>query len=168
MLHRLASPLFIVLISGAMAMATPAAGDPLTVIALGDAGDNTSALRACGTYVTNMHVGQHDAGKFGMLLFLGDNFYPTGLNIPIDDVPRKIESTLEPFKIPLQELGRSNVHALAGNHDYYARYAIETSVFFGLVKIEEAPVGLTDRGNRRAAAIETWTYHYGQIGRAHV
>jgi hypothetical protein len=159
-------PLTILVFFSAIASAVPADGDPLTVIALGDAGDNTSALRACGTYVTNMHVGQHDAGKFSVLLFLGNNFYPTGLNIPLDDVQKKVESTLEPFKVPMQELGRPHVHAVTGNHDYYARYAIETSVFFGLVKIEEAPVGLSDRGNRRAAAIESWTYHYGHPGQA--
>ncbi len=159
-------PLPLLVVSLCISWSMAFGGDPLTVLALGDWGDNTSVLRACGTYVTNMHVGQHDAGKFGVLLFLGDNFYPTGLNIPVDNVPGKIESTLEPFKTPLQELGRANVHAVAGNHDYYARYAIETSVFFGLVKIEEAPVGLTDRGNRRAAAIESWTYHYGLPGQA--
>ncbi|MEW6511682.1 MAG: metallophosphoesterase [Bacteroidota bacterium] len=139
---------------------------PLTVVALGDAGDNTSALRACGMYLTNMHVGQHDAGTFDALIFLGDNFYPTGLNIPVDDVAKKVASTLEPFKVPMEELGRSRVHAIAGNHDYYARYAIEKSVLFGLVKIEEAPVGLSDRGNHRAASIGSWAYHFGMPGDA--
>lgn len=135
--------------------------EPLTVLALGDAGENTSSLRGCGTYVTGMHSGQHDGGKFQALIFLGDNFYPTGLNIPASDVEKKVRNVLEPFKIPFDELGRKNVHAIAGNHDYYARHAIETSVFFGLVKIEEAPMGLTGRGNRREEEIESWTYHHG-------
>lgn len=141
-------------------------GEPLTVIAIGDAGENSGTLRACGTYVTNMHTGAHDGGKFQVLLFLGGNFYPTGLNIPSDDVEGKVQSVLEPFKMPLEELGPEHVHALAGNHDYYARYAIERSVLLGLVKIEEAPTGLSDRGNRREALIKEWTYHYGMPGDA--
>jgi hypothetical protein len=144
-----------------------AAGDgPLTVLVLGDAGENTSALRGCGTYATGMLTGQHDGGRFQAMIFLGNNFFPTGLNIPAADVEKKVRNVLEPFKIPLEELGRNNVHAIAGNHDYYARHAIESSLFFGLVKIEEAPMGLTDRGNRREAEIETWTYHCGLPGEA--
>jgi hypothetical protein len=143
-----------------------AADRPLTVVALGDIGENTSALRGCGSYVTGMHSAQHDGGKFQALLFLGDNFYPTGLNLPLSDVEKKVANVLEPFKIPLEDLGPKNVHAIAGNHDYYARHAIETSVFFGLVKIEEAPMGLSDRGNRREAEIPSWTYHYGMPGEA--
>jgi hypothetical protein len=139
---------------------------PLTVVALGDAGENTSSLRGCGTYVSGMLSGQHDGGKFQALLFLGDNFYPTGLNIPVGDVEKKVAEVLEPFKSPLEDLGRVNVHAIAGNHDYYARLAIETSVFFGLVKIEEAPMGLTERGNRRERDIPAWTYYYGMPGEA--
>lgn len=144
----------------------PPEGGPLTIIAIGDAGENNSVSRGCGNYITNMWIGQHDAGTFQALLFLGDNFYPTGLNIPADDVAKKVETILEPFKTPMEGLGPRNVHALAGNHDYYARHAIETSVFFGLVKIEEAPMGLTDRGNRREGAIGTWSYYSGMPAQA--
>jgi hypothetical protein len=154
------------LVGSALPVHAAAQGDPFTFIAIGDAGENNGVLRGCGNYVTNMHIGQHDAGKFGAVLFLGDNFYPTGLNIPVADVEKKVQSILEPFKIPLEELGRSNIHAIPGDHDYYARHAIETSVFFGLVKIEEAPMGLTDRGNRRAAAVDAWSYHYGMPDQA--
>ena len=139
-----------------------AGGDnSLTIIAIGDAGENNGALRGSGNYITNMCTGQHDAGKFQALLFLGNNFFPTGLNIPAGDAEKKASTVLEPFRIPMEELGRQNIHAVPGNHDYYARHAIETSVFFGLVKIEEAPMGLTDRGNRRAAKLESWSYYHG-------
>jgi hypothetical protein len=119
----------------------------LTVVAIGDAGENNGVLRGCGTYITNMHAGQHDAGKFDLLFFLGDTFGPTGLNIPVGDVEKKVQLMLEPFREPLDDLGREHIHSIAGEHDYYARNAIEGTLLLGLVKIEEAPIGLTDRGN---------------------
>ena len=133
----------------------------LTVVAVGDAEENNSVLRGCGAYVTNMHTGQHDAGRFDLLFFLGDTFGPTGLNVPADDVQKTAERILEPFRLPMEELGRGNVHSIAGEHDYYARNAIEGSLLLGLVRIEEAPIGLTDRGNRREEALGGWTHHYG-------
>jgi len=140
---------------------SPAGEGGLSVVALGDAGDNNGVLRGCGTYITNMHTGQHDAGKFDLLFFLGDMFGPTGLNIPVGDVQKRVDVMLEPFRGPLDDLGRSHIHSLAGEHDYYARNAIEGTLLLGLVKIEEAPIGLTDRGNRREAAIPSWTHHSG-------
>ena len=133
----------------------------LTVIAVGEAGDNNGVLRGCGTYITNMHTGQHDAGDFDLLFFLGDTFGPTGLNIPVDDVQKTAERIFEPFRLPMEDLGRGNVHSIAGEHEYYARNAIEGSLLLGLVRIEEAPIGITDRGNRREAALGGWMHHYG-------
>jgi hypothetical protein len=160
-----------VVVSAALVVVTacPAAALPgsegrersLTVIAVGDAVENNGVLRGCGTYVTNMHTGQHDAGKFDLLFFLGDTFGPTGLNIPADDVQKTAEKILEPFRLPMEELGRGNVHSIAGEHDYYARNAIEGSLLLGLVRIEEGPIGITDRGNRREAALAGWMHHYG-------
>jgi len=68
--------------------------------------------------------------------------------------------------VPFTGLGRANVHAVAGNHDYYARLALEKSVFLGLFTIEEGPMGLTDKGNKREAAIPDWTYYYGMPANA--
>lgn len=138
----------------------------LTVVAIGDAGAKTSELRANASLLTNMYSGQHDGGKPDALIFLGDNFYNTGLNLPIDDVEGKTHSILDPFRAPLLGLGRRNVHAIAGNHDYYARHAIEASGFFGLINIEEGPVGMSDRGNEREKEIEYWTYYYDLPGEA--
>jgi hypothetical protein len=131
-----------------------------TLIALGDAGEGNRLLRANAETMNDMLIGRHDGGTFQSVLFLGDNFYNTGLNIPSDDVEGKIKSVLGPFREIFGRLGSANIHAIPGNHDYYRRNAIETSILFGLVSIEEAPVGLSDRGNEREAAIPYWTYHY--------
>lgn len=135
-------------------------GRPLTVIAIGDAGKAGSELKSNAQLLTNMYTGQHDGGKFDAMLFLGDNFYNTGLNVPVDDVDDYIKRVLGPFKVPFDGLGKGNVHAVAGNHDYYARNAFETSILFGLISIEEGPIGLTGKGNKREEAIQSWTYHH--------
>jgi 3',5'-cyclic AMP phosphodiesterase CpdA len=133
---------------------------PLTIIAIGDAGEKGSDLRANASYLTDMHTGRHDGGQYAAMIFLGDNFYNTGLNIPSGDVRGKIDDILGPFKLPFEALGRENVHAIAGNHDWYTGNALETSILFGLIKIAEGPIGLSDRGNKRAAEIPWWTYYY--------
>ena len=147
--------------SGRVPSDSGASSGALAVVALGDAGENNGVLRGCGTYITNMHTGQHDAGRFDLLLFLGDTFGPTGLNIPVGDVQKTGETILEPFRSPLDDLGPGRIHSIPGEHDYYARNAIEESLLLGLVKVEEVPIGLTDRGNRREAAIGAWTHHFG-------
>jgi 3',5'-cyclic AMP phosphodiesterase CpdA len=133
----------------------------LTVIAIGDAGETGSVLRACGTYAVDMYTGRHDGGMFDAMIFLGDNFYNTGLNGPVDDAASKAGKVLNPFREALRGLGRTNVHAIAGNHDYYARNMVEGSYLFGLISFEDVPIGLSDKGNQREAALEEWTYYYG-------
>jgi Calcineurin-like phosphoesterase len=140
---------------------TRPSGSPLTVIAIGDQGTAGSVLTANASSITDMYTGRDPAGSFDLLLFLGDNFYNTGLNIPKDQVDDKIESVLGQFRVPLDGLGRARVHAVTGNHDYYAKNVIDIRTLFGLVDIEEIPVGLSDRGNEREAGIPSWTYHYG-------
>lgn len=133
----------------------------LTVIAIGDAGETGSVLRACGSYAVDMYTGRHDGGVFDAMIFLGDNFYNTGLNGPVDDAASKAHKILNPFREAMRGLGRTNVHAIAGNHDYYARNMVEGSYLFGLISFEDVPVGLTDKGNQREAALEDWMYYYG-------
>lgn len=133
---------------------------PLTVIAIGDAGETGSILRGNAHYVNDMYSGRHDAGKPDAMIFLGDNFYETGLNVPADEVQSTIKKTLGPFRETFEGLGRANVHAIAGNHDYYARNIIDQSLLFGLINIEAGPNGISDRGNEREKAIEWWTYHF--------
>jgi 3',5'-cyclic AMP phosphodiesterase CpdA len=137
---------------------------PLTVLAVGDAGESGSILRACGSYATDMYTGRHDGGVFDAMIFLGDNFYNIGLNGKLDDAQSKAKKILGPFREPMRGLGRANVHAIPGNHDYYSRNLIEGNYLFGLISFEEAPMGITNKGNEREAALEEWTYYYNMPG----
>jgi hypothetical protein len=139
---------------------------PLTIVAIGNAGETGSALRGNATYITDMYTGRHNAGTFDAMIILGNNFYDTGLNISASDVDGKVRSILGPFTIPFEGLGRSNVHAIPGNHDWYARNAIQKSLLFGLITISDFPVGLSEKGNKRAAALGQWTYYYRMPGQA--
>lgn len=139
---------------------------PLTVIAIGDVGESNSALRGNASYLTDMYTGQHDAGVYDAMIFLGDNFYETGLNVPARDVESKVNSVLGPFRVPFSGLGKGNVHAIPGQHDWYARNALERSILFGLITISEGPVGLSEKGNKREADIPEWTYYYRLPGQA--
>ncbi|MDH3251944.1 MAG: metallophosphoesterase, partial [Ignavibacteria bacterium] len=134
---------------------------PLTVIAIGDQGNAGSQVRANASVITDMFTGRHEAGSFDAMIFLGDNFYNTGLNVPKDEVDRKIKAILGPFRVPLEGLGRTRVHAITGNHDYYSRSLVDVNFLFGLLEVNEGPIGLTDKGNKRASAIPWWNYHYG-------
>ncbi len=49
---------------------------------------------------------------------------------------------------------------LRATTDYYARNALEKSLFFGLVNIAVGPMGISEKGNERERAIEWWTYYY--------
>jgi len=82
-----------------------------------------------------------------LLFFLGDNFYPTGLNVPEDDVVSTINACLEPFSPAFERLGPENVHAVPGNHDYYC----------GM--LGPIPYGRCIQGNIRENAITSWTFH---------
>jgi hypothetical protein len=133
---------------------------PLTVLVIGDAGEPNSILHDNANCINDMYNGRHDAGKPDALIFLGDNFYETGLNVPADEVHSMITKVLGPFRETLVGLGRANVHAIPGNHDYYARNVLEKSLLFGLINIKAGPTGISDRGNEREKAIEWWTYYY--------
>jgi hypothetical protein len=137
------------------------AGPHCTVVALGDGGDNNGTLRANAFYISEMVLGHHDAGKPDLLLFVGDNFIPIGLNIAAKDVESEVKGNLGAFKEVFEALGRGQVHAVPGEHDYYSRFAVENTALFGLFRSSEGPIGLNDRGNRREAEIPSWTYHFG-------
>ena len=131
----------------------------LTVVAIGDAGENGSALRATAFYVTDMYTGRHDAGKPDAILFLGDNFLPLGLNVPADDVDGTARSVLRHFDEVFTTLPRAFVHAIPGEHDYYSRFGEQHSLFFGLFTSGEQPTGISDRGILREERLEQWTFH---------
>ena len=46
---------------------------PLTVVAIGDAGESGRILKSNASYITDMYTGAHDGGKFDAMIFLGDN-----------------------------------------------------------------------------------------------
>jgi 3',5'-cyclic AMP phosphodiesterase CpdA len=136
----------------------------LRVFAVGDVGEKTGELRANAGLIERMETGQHDGGKPDMMIFLGDNFYDTGLNLRADDVEDKVEDILGSFGGAIANLGRESVHAIPGNHDYYTSHALETSILFGLVSFEVGPFGVSDKGNQRAQKLEQWTYHFDLPG----
>lgn len=133
-----------------------------SLVAIGDAGEKNDILENNAETMTELFR----SDRFNLLLFLGDNFYRTGLNFAADkdpqkEVPKKIKNVLGPFREVMQALGRQNVHAIAGNHDYYSHLIVDKSFLLGLFSFEALPVGITNKGNQRADAISSWTYHYG-------
>lgn len=144
---------------------TPSGANPssdFSLVAIGDAGAKNEILENNAKAITEQFKRQ----PFGALLFLGDNFYLTGLNINADkdfrqEVPKKINEVLGPFREVMRGLGRQKVHAVAGNHDYYKHLVVDRSFILGLFSIEALPVGITNKGNQRADTIASWTYHYG-------
>jgi hypothetical protein len=136
-----------------------------SLVAVGDAGEKSDILHDNAKALSKLF----DDSAFDLLVFLGDNFYKIGLNFDKaatqkeveEETQKKIKDVLGPFQKVIQKLGRNRVHAIAGNHDYYARLVVDKSILFGLISIQTAPVGITNRGNEREAEIPFWTYHYG-------
>ncbi|MGH7599864.1 MAG: metallophosphoesterase [bacterium] len=131
-------------------------------MAIGDAGERNGILEDNAESMTRLFRRE----RFDLLIFLGDNFYKTGLNFESDknpqkETPKKINNVLGPLLPLMRQLGRQNVHAIAGNHDYYAELVVNKSFLWGLFSIDAIPVGITNKGNQRADTISSWTYHYG-------
>lgn len=126
------------------------AQQPLTFFAIGDAGESGSVLDGCAKGMAQWSNTLRQQGKpLGLLLFLGDNFYPIGLNHPKPAREKLIADILGPHQQLLSSLGKQNVHAIAGNHDYYCR------------TVGPMPLNTCTEGNIHAAQIPEWTYHYG-------
>ncbi len=127
-------------------------------VAIGDIGERGDILEDNANTLKRLLV----EDSFEVMVVLGDNFYPIGLNVPEHEVDEKISEVLSPLYEVMRPLGAENVHAIAGNHDYYAFLAVQKRLFFGLIDIATAPYGIDSRGNRREATrIPEWTYHYG-------
>ena len=127
-----------------------AAQQPLTFFAIGDAGEAGPVLDGCAKGMNQWSNTLRQQGKpLGLLLFLGDNFYPIGLNQPEPERTKLIADVLGPHAGLLKSLGKQNVHAIAGNHDYYCR------------TVGPIPMNSCKQGNIYAAQIPEWTYHYG-------
>jgi hypothetical protein len=167
---RLAGVIWVAILLAGIGILPAVAGDegtrPLTVIALGDVGETGSVLRANSTYAVDMYMGRHDGGTYDAMIFLGNNFLNIGLNGPKNDADSKASYLMGKFREAIRGLGRTNVHAIPGNHDYYRKNMVEQSFLFGLFTIEERAMGLSDVGNKRAAALEEWSYHFGMPAEA--
>lgn len=137
-----------------MALALPARG-AVRIALVGDQGDDAppnpiscfgaeaQPLGCLGEALSRIQAGRvPEASPFDALVFLGDNFYPRGLNE--DHWEKKRDAVLQHFGGLLPP---DRVHAIAGNHDYYQFYLGQ-------------PFGFTTIGNAREKAIPQWTYHY--------
>lgn len=119
-----------------------------TMFVIGDAGkagkildDNAAALEIEAARLRNAGT------PVKSIVFVGDNFYPVGLNHGEEVRKDLVNDVLGPIAFFLRSLGRSNVHAIPGNHDYYCD-------MFG-----PAPYGKCESGNLYEMMIPVWTYH---------
>ncbi|MBC8145601.1 MAG: metallophosphoesterase [bacterium] len=121
---------------------------PFSFVAIGDAGEPGGTVGAVARATDSYDArAMRDGFPVSTLLFLGDNFYPVGLNQPDAVRRRLIKGALDPFRNILQRLGRNNVHAIAGNHEYYCRV------------VGPVPLGTCFNGNIYQSAIRSWTFH---------
>jgi Calcineurin-like phosphoesterase len=140
----------VVLASPNTAQDTGALSTAVTLAAIGDAGESGGQLNDVARHMAARYSAA-SGRKLDGLLFLGDNFYPIGLNDGSEaEAAARIEYRVSwPFAPVLAALGRGTVHAVTGNHDYYAKRR-----FF-------RNVGFSEKGNERARRLGPWTYHYG-------
>lgn len=128
---------------------TRARTKPLTMFLIGDAGKPGEVLTNNGRVMFRHEQRLRALGRpVSMLAFLGDNFYPIGLNHPDEDVRKKlIEDVFTPLRPVMKAIGPENVRAVPGNHDYYC------------TAISEIPLGKCMIGNYREQQLSEWTYH---------
>ncbi len=134
-------------------------GHPLTIVALGDAGNRGSVLRGNAALLTAMLTGENDGGVPSATIFLGSDFGETGLNVPESSVEGEVDATLGFFRTVLRRLGRENIHGIPGETEYYSQKGVETTALFGLISLSRWPVGVSDLGVIRAGRRAEWTYH---------
>ena len=148
------SLIVVILLTGAGLQASAQQPDNrFTFVAIGDAGypgpileQNAAELRSI------VESYQQKQTPLDALVFLGDNFYPTGLNHDSTERERLLDQVLGPHAVTFLSLGNKNVHALPGNHDYYC----ET--------LGPVPYGTCNTGNIYEAAIPFWTYYLDRPG----
>lgn len=119
-----------------------------TLFVIGDAGkpgailnENAKALELEGERLKS------EGNPVNAITFVGDNFYPVGLNHDKEVRHDLVNDVLGPVAFFLRGLGRKNVHAIPGNHDYYCD-------MFG-----PAPYGVCQSGNLYEMMIPVWTYY---------
>lgn len=141
------------LIATLLLLAAPTAsaqpGRPFSFIAIGDAGQPGEIHTSTAAAVNATAASMSTAGTPpSMMIFLGDNFYPSGLNTGDESWRALREAVIDPYRALMRRLGRENVRAIAGNHDYYCR------------SVNTIPYGFCVTGNERERAIEEWTFSY--------
>ncbi len=133
-------------------MPDTASAQPFTFIAIGDGGDPGAVLNGNAKHMLeNAEAAERNGRPVSLLVFLGDNFYPNGLNLPEERMRRElIDAVLGPHRPLMARLGKENVYSIPGNHEYYCS------------TINNIPYGSCHMGNVYAAEIPEWTYrmHY--------
>lgn len=141
----------VILFTGLVAVLNPAHAQPkpFSFIVIGDGGAKGAVLDGSARYMLSEAKERASTGKpVGLLLFLGDNFYPNGLNHEDEDTRRElIRDVLGPHAELMRMLGRNNVHSIPGNHDYYC------------TTVNTIPYGSCNMGNLYEKEIPEWTYH---------
>ena len=149
------SLLWILFIGVSIQTKTQSVEDPFTFVAIGDAGYPGVILEQNATTLRSLSKEyQENNSPLDALVFLGDNFYPIGLNHDSTERERLLDKVLRPHAGTLISLGQENVHAVPGNHDYYC------------ATLGPIPYGTCNTGNTYEAAIPFWTYHLEQPGSA--
>jgi hypothetical protein len=99
--------------------------DEIVVLAFGDAGMGSNDQRDVGRRMAEVCA----SVGCDMALMLGDNFYDRGVRAPEDE--RWDRVFLERFEEPYGPLGRLDMWAVAGNHDWYrGRSSIDTQIAY--------------------------------------
>lgn len=128
---------------------TSSAQTSFSFIAIGDAGQAGPVLNGNAKAMLSWTERLASERKnVGLLLFLGDNFYPIGLNRTAPARKKLIEEIIGPHRELMQKLGRENVRAMSGNHDYFCDM------------LGPIPHGTCNTGNQYEKSIPEWTYDY--------
>jgi hypothetical protein len=148
-MYRQFLPLLSLLLFGLLPLNTGAQTRPLSFIAIGDAGAEGEVLQGNAQHMLDIANEENRNGKpISLLFFLGDNFYPNGLNHPEEEKRSElIRTIIGPHQQLLSMLGPGNVHAFPGNHDYYC------------ATLNMIPYGACDQGNQYEKELHEWTYH---------
>lgn len=138
------------LLSAAATVTAPAQQRGFTFFAVGDAGHPGPILTMTAAAMAK-HAAELTASgdRLEAVLFLGDNVYPNGLNREPEERSRLIQEVVGPHRPLLAQVGKGNVHTVAGNHDYYCGV------------LGPAPYGTCHAGNRYESLIPDWTYYSG-------
>lgn len=121
---------------------------PFTFLAIGDAGEAGRQLDQNAQRMRERAVADSAQGApLGMLLFLGDNFYPNGLNLKAPERAREIAGVIGPHRELMGKLGPENVQGITGNHDYYC------------TAVNNIPYGSCTEGVQFEFEVPGWTFH---------